>query len=65
MKVNSCSDHCWHLNHSPLLMVIPDGYIVQCCCKCHVNRTVHRSHCLNGKEQKSIWALKKSMRTEC
>lgn len=40
-------DHCWHAKRGPIMMVIPDGHIVQECCKCHRTQTVHADHAHN------------------
>lgn len=36
--------HCYHAYHGPIWMVIPDGHIVQKCCKCEATRLVHIDH---------------------
>jgi len=36
--------HCWHLFRGALLMVVPDGHIVEKCCKCTATRSLHRDH---------------------
>lgn len=36
--------HCWHDYLGALQMVIPDGHVVQKCCKCSATRTVHVDH---------------------
>lgn len=36
--------HCYHPFGGVLSMVIPDGHVVQKCCKCPNTRTVHASH---------------------
>lgn len=37
-------EHCWHAFRGPLLMVVPDGHIVQKCCSCKATRTIHVDH---------------------
>jgi hypothetical protein len=37
-------EHCFHAFHGALLMVIPDGHVVQKCCKCSATRTIHVDH---------------------
>jgi len=41
---SECGVHCWHAHEGPLFMVVPDGHIVQECCKCQAHRTIHRDH---------------------
>jgi hypothetical protein len=36
--------HCWHRHEGPIWMVIPNGHVVQKCCKCPAMRTMHRDH---------------------
>lgn len=36
--------HCWHIFTGPLLMVVPDGHVVEKCCSCKAMRTIHRGH---------------------
>ena len=36
--------HCYHASTKPIMMVIPDGHVVQKCCKCESVRTVHGAH---------------------
>lgn len=36
--------HCWHAYRGAIFMVIPDGHMVQKCCKCPATRTVHVEH---------------------
>lgn len=37
-------EHCWHAFRGPLMMVVPDGHVVETCCKCHKMRTIHADH---------------------
>jgi hypothetical protein len=37
-------EHCWHDYRGAIHMVIPDGHLVQKCCKCDSYRTVHADH---------------------
>lgn len=37
-------DHCWHAYQGAIWMVIPDGHVVQKCCKCPETRLVHIDH---------------------
>lgn len=39
-----CQMCCWHLFHGALWSVLPDGCIVQKCCKCSNTRTIHKDH---------------------
>lgn len=39
-----CEKCCYHAKKGPIMMVIPDGHIVQECCKCHNTRVVHIDH---------------------
>jgi hypothetical protein len=43
-------DHCWHIHQGPLMMVIPDGHMVQSCCKCKSLRTIHCEH-IGGRHE--------------
>lgn len=36
--------HCYHISTKPIMMVVPDGYVVQKCCKCESVRTIHSAH---------------------
>jgi hypothetical protein len=36
--------HCYHIYQESLMMVIPDGHVVQKCCKCECMQTVHQDH---------------------
>lgn len=36
--------HCWHVFRGPLLMVVPDGHVVQKCCGCATTRVIHADH---------------------
>ena len=36
--------HCWHDYRGAIWMVIPDGHIVQKCCKCPKTRVIHAEH---------------------
>lgn len=42
-------EHCYHAYRGPMMMVIPDGHIVQKCCKCSSTRTVHADHAFGRK----------------
>lgn len=37
-------EHCYHTKQGPIMMWVPDGHVVEECCKCHGWRTIHRSH---------------------
>lgn len=37
-------EHCWHLLTGALHIVLPPGYVVMECCKCHEHKTVHQDH---------------------
>ena len=37
-------NHCWHRFFGVLHMVVPQGRIVQECCKCSQTRVVHSDH---------------------
>ena len=37
-------EHCYHALRGPIWMVVPDGHIVQKCCKCENRRTIHADH---------------------
>jgi hypothetical protein len=36
--------HCWHAHRGPIWTVIPDGMILQNCCKCQATRMIHVDH---------------------
>lgn len=36
--------HCYHMYTGAIWMVVPDGHVVQKCCKCTSTRTVHIDH---------------------
>lgn len=38
---------CFHIYRGALWMVIPDGHVVEKCCKCGNMRTVHIEHRLD------------------
>ena len=42
-------NHCWHSRRGPIHMVVPDGHVVEECCRCHAHRTVHIDHALGSK----------------
>jgi len=42
-------EHCWHVYSGPIHMVIPNGHIVQQCCKCESTRTVHVDHAYDNQ----------------
>ena len=44
VKSETQHEHCWHVKRGPIWMVIPDGHVVQECCKCHSIRTTHADH---------------------
>lgn len=49
-------EHCWHMHRGPIWMVIPDGHVVQKCCKCPHTRTIHSDHMFDGHlESGNIW----------
>lgn len=52
---DTCS-HCWHHYRGAILMVIPDGHVVQECCKCHQHRTVHAEHTGRKRWQRKLQA---------
>ena len=37
-------DHCYHKLRGVIHMVIPDGHIIQKCCKCEEIRVIHIDH---------------------
>jgi hypothetical protein len=37
-------EHHWHEHAGAVWMAVPDGHIVQKCCRCWATRTVHRDH---------------------
>lgn len=37
-------EHCFHLFRGPIWMVMPDGYVLEKCCKCEQTRLVHAEH---------------------
>jgi hypothetical protein len=37
-------NHCWHAFRRAFMMVLPNGYVLQECCKCHEHRTIHADH---------------------
>lgn len=37
-------DHCFHIVRGPWWMVVPDGHVLEKCCKCPRTRTVHAEH---------------------
>jgi hypothetical protein len=44
-RVNDgCTVHCFHQKEGPVWMVVPDGHIVQECCRCHEIRVIHLDH---------------------
>lgn len=49
---------CYHRFTGPLLRIVPDGHVVQKCCKCDNTRTVHRDH-LHEERRLSRWAYHK------
>ena len=36
--------HCYHVFRGVIFMVVPDGHIVQKCCKCEAQRVIHTDH---------------------
>jgi len=40
----SSHQHCWHAHRGPIWMVVPNGHILQDCCKCHATRLIHVDH---------------------
>lgn len=47
-------EHCWHLFRGGVMIVLPDGYIVQKCCKCSEARQVHAEHVGERNEQAAV-----------
>ncbi len=41
-------EHCFHALRGPIFMVVPDGHIVQKCCKCEATRVIHADHAHEG-----------------
>lgn len=39
---------CFHTFRGPLMMVVPDGHVVEKCCECDCMRTVHIEHREHG-----------------
>ena len=49
-------EHCWHMHRGPIWMVVPDGHVVQKCCKCPHTRTIHGDHMSDGHQgSSSFW----------
>lgn len=44
MQSKAGHECCYHMYHGSILMVVPDGHIVQKCCKCACIRTTHADH---------------------
>lgn len=45
-------DHYWHANRGAMMVCLPDGFIVQRCCKCHETRSIHADHAMSGNAKK-------------
>lgn len=37
-------EHCFHAYRGAIHMVIPDGHVLEKCCKCETTRMVHIDH---------------------
>jgi hypothetical protein len=46
-KIDSSCSHCFHLFTGPIWMIIPDGQVLEKCCKCGATRLVHIDHSSN------------------
>lgn len=44
--------HCFHTFRGPIWMVVPDGHVLEKCCKCETTRLIHIEH-TQGRER---WA---------
>lgn len=47
----SSHNHCWHIYRGPIWMVIPDGHVLQKCCKCDATQMAHVDHLHNKPRQ--------------
>jgi hypothetical protein len=36
--------HCFHPYEGPYMAVLPNGYVLEQCCKCEKTRQIHRAH---------------------
>lgn len=61
---NSGHQCCFHDYRGAIWMVIPDGHVLQKCCKCEATRLIHVDHahgrgyekwCYNGPPPKVTW----------
>jgi hypothetical protein len=41
--IDNCN-HCYHVYRGPISMVVPDGHVVEKCCKCGLTTTVYAEH---------------------
>lgn len=63
-------EHCFHLFRGVFHMVLPDGHVLEKCCKCQQTRVIHAEHSTrraargivrgwitheNQKEKKGVW----------
>lgn len=37
-------EHCYHAYGGPIWMVVPDGHVLEKCCKCEATRLIHIDH---------------------
>jgi len=46
MKIEKESnhEHCYHSFRGPIHVVVPEGHVVEKCCKCHSTRVIHVDH---------------------
>lgn len=53
-----CKNHCYHNFRGPIWMVIPDGHVVQKCCKCNDTIVVHIEHTNEYRRHKKFDSIK-------
>lgn len=37
-------EHCFHAYRGAIHMVVPDGHVLEKCCKCETTRMIHVDH---------------------
>jgi hypothetical protein len=42
-------EHCYHAYRGAIHMVIPDGHVLEKCCKCSETRLIHVDHAHHGQ----------------
>ena len=47
-------NHCWHPYTGPIHMVVPEGHVIEKCCKCDEHRTRHVGHGFGNRPLKWI-----------